>query len=233
MGGKKESKPKAPPAPSFTPSTIKYGDQVVGKTYKDKNLGVVTQYMPDPAEVERKAIANQRINQILPTLGQTAPEIGQRYDQMMNDYVGQQTDLFNKEYDKAFKGIREDVTSRFGTTNSSQYYDKLGKLEQDVRTPAYLDIQRTGSMMRRDLDSQEQSRKLQELSALGYNLSADQQAFLSGIQSPVQTGQYYNNFNLQNYKNQMDQYNRNSPPQNQGGFMNSFLNAAMQSARVM
>lgn len=220
MSKKKKSKSSAPAAPSFTPSEIRYGDQVVGRTYMD-NGQIVNQYFADPAEQERKKVANERINQILPTLGQTAPEIGQRYDQMRDDYIGQQTDLFNKEYDKTLKGLREDVVSRFGTTNATPYYDKMTELERDVRAPAYLDIQRTGSLMRKDLDTQEQQRKLQELSALGYTLSADQQAFLSGLNAPIQAGQYANNFNQQNYLNRLNAYNQQQ--QQRANATNSFL----------
>lgn len=204
---RKKKKSSEPQAPSFTPSEIRYGDQVMGRTYMDPSGQIVSQYFADPAEIERKRVANERINQILPTLGQTAPEIGQRYDQMRDDYIGQQTDLFNTEYDKSLKGLREDVVSRFGTTKGSPYYDRLTKLEKDVKAPAYLDIQRTGSMMRKDLDSQEQQRKLQELSALGYTLSADQQAFLSNLQAPVQSSQLGNNFQQQNYLNRLNSFN--------------------------
>jgi hypothetical protein len=208
MGKKKKSNDSAPAAPAFTPSQVMIGNRVVGQTYMGPDGNIVTQYFESPEEIERRRISDQKINQILPTLGQTAPELGQRYDTMMNDYVSQQTDLFNRDYDKSLRGLREDIGSRFGTLKATPYFDKLQDLEKNVKAPAMLEIQRQGSMYRKDLDDQEQGRKLTELGALGYQLNTAQQNFLSGLQSPLTTATLMNNFNQNRYSQQLQGYNQ-------------------------
>lgn len=222
MSKKKKSSGSAPKPPKFSPSAVMYGDQLVGQTYKDKKLGIVTKYSPTPEEQARKSMADAQINAILPTLGQTAPEIGQRFDQMRDDYIGQQTDIFNREYDKTLRDLREDIGSRFGTLKATPYFDRLQSLERDIRIPAYLDIQRAGSLYRTDLDNQEQARKLNELSALGQSLTGAQQTFLNNIQAPLSSSQLMNNFNQNQYQQQLAQYQQDQA--RRASTTNSFLN---------
>lgn len=206
MSKKKSKSSSAPQPPAFTPSAIYIGGRMVGQTYLDNGV-VKTQYFESPEEIERRRISEQRVNQILPTLGQTAPEIGARYDQMRDDYIAQQTGMFDNEYNKTMKNLREDIGARFGTLKATPYFDKLEDLQKNVRNPAMLEIQRSGSMYRKDLDDQEQARKLNELSALGYSLNSQQQNFLSGLSAPQSLSGLFNQFNQNTYSQRLAQFN--------------------------
>lgn len=233
MGGSKKSS-KAPSAPKFQSSKIYEGDRLVGETYKDKKLGVITKYYDDPEETIRKQQAQEGINRILPTLGQTAPEMSAQYDQIAQSYTDQQTDAFNKIYNPQLKSLREDIGSRFGTLQNSQYFDALNDLEKNVRTPALLDIARSAQQQKTNLYNNQEAQKLQQLQALGYVLNNDQAAFLAGLQNPQQSSNSANSFNLQNYAQQLQnyQYQQNLALQKQQ-MGAQYLAAAMPDIKVM
>jgi hypothetical protein len=189
----------------FSPSALFYGGRMMGRTYQDPKYGFVAKYNPSKAERRQQALTQSRINALLPTLGQTAPQVGQRFDRMRDDYIGQQTDMFSKEYKKTLDGLREDIGSRFGTLKNSTYFDKLGRLQEDVYNPAILDIQRTGSLMRRDLDSQEQQRKMQELGALMGVFGQGQSNYMNQLNMPLQGSQLLNQWNLNQMQQQAQQ----------------------------
>jgi hypothetical protein len=206
MSRKKSKSSSAPQPPAFTPSDVLIGNRVVGRTYMDGGT-IKTQYFESPEEIERRRISEQRVNQLLPTLGQTAPEMGQRYDQMRDDYIAQQTGMFDTEYNKSMKNLREDIGARFGTLKATPYFDKLEDLQKNVRNPAMLEIQRSGSIYRKDLDDQEQAKKLNELSALGYSLNGQQQQFMQGLGSPLSAASLYNQFAQNSYSQRLSQFN--------------------------
>lgn len=201
-------KSKQPAPPRFQESEIKYGNQVIGRTYQD-NGKVVQQYFASPEEIERQKIANQKINQILPTLGQSDAELSSQYQQMQQAYTDNALQQFNNMYDPALRNMREDVASRFGTLAATPFLDQYTQMEKTVRQPALTQIVNQGIQMKQDLYNQNESRKLQELQALGYNLSSDQQLFLNSLQSTASATNAGNQFNLSNYKTQLDQYNTN------------------------
>lgn len=217
--GSSENKP--PKEPSFSPSATFYGDTMQSQTYKDPKLGLVTKYLPSAGEKERQQYAEEGINRILPTLGATAPEMGQRFDQMRNDYEAQQTDRFSREWDKTMRNLREDTASRFGTLKATPYFDKMNSMFQDVYNPAILDIQRTGSIMRSDLDAQEQNRKLQELGAYSAVMGGDNQNLLQNLQVPLQSSQMMNQFNQNQYTQQLQAYQNQQAQRNAA--TNNFL----------
>lgn len=222
---KSSSSAKKPATPQFSGSKIYYGDNLVGETLKQGN-DIITRYFPDPAEMERQKIADARINQLLPTLGQTAPELAAQYDQASNDWRNQQTDKFTQEYNKTMRGLREDTGRRFGTLKSSTYFDRMEDVTKNVWNPGILDINRNASIMRQDLSDQDQARKLRELSALGGTLSAGDQEFLGKLQPAYQGSQMGNNYNNNLYNAQMQQYQlglQQQAQQPKGGFMSNLL----------
>jgi len=216
MGGKKKEKSKAPAAPAFQASKIYNGDQLVGETYKDPVQGIITKYYEDPAEAERKKQAQSQINSILPTLGQTAPEMSAQYDQIANAYQDQATQAFDRLYNPRLKDLREDIGSRFGTLKATPYFDTLNDLETNVRTPALLDIANTAQQQKQSMYNNQEAQKLQRLQALGYLLNSDQTAFLQNVQAPQNSSIAGNNFNQSNYLQQLQQYNLNRQQQSQG-----------------
>lgn len=205
---KKSKTPPPPAAPAFEPSAIYYGDDLIGQTTKDKEQGIVTRYFPTAQEQEAKQYAQERISQILPTLGGTAPEIAEQYEGMAQDFIDSNVAAFNQQYDPLLRNLREDSMARFGTTNATPYQDRLYELEETSRAPAIADITRQGNLLKQSLFDQNMSRKLNELSALGYNLNANQQQFLSGLNAPQSASQLGNNFNLSRYTNQLNAYNQ-------------------------
>lgn len=219
-GDKKNSAPKVP---AFQPSEIRYGDNVVGKTFKDANGSIVTQFLPSPEESAREKMVQTRINEILPTLGQTAPELRAMYDEMGNTFINQQTEAFNREYEPIMRNMREDMFSRFGTGKSTPYLDKIQEMETNIRTPALRDIVQRGVLMKQDLGDQDQARKLRELSALGYNLSADQQDFLNMLAQGQNAASLGNQFNLNQYLYKAQQFNNDRAfrQQNTMGLLNA------------
>lgn len=205
---KKSKKQEAPKAPSFAPSTIMYGDQVVGKTYKDKKTGqIINQYLPSAEEQQQKQLAQSRINSILPTLGITAPEMSQQYDNIANSYINETTSNFDRAYQPFLRNQREDYASRFGGLANTPYIDAMRNNEEQIRQPALLSIANQANLLKKDLYSQQEQQKLNELQALGYNLNSTQQNFLNGLSQPLNASSLANNFNQNNYMQQLQQYN--------------------------
>ena len=198
---------KKPQAPEFQESETKYGNQTIGRTYRD-NGRIVQQYYASPEEIQRQQIANQKINEILPTLGQTGSELSAQYNQMQQAYTDNALQQFNNMYDPALRNMREDVASRFGTLAATPFLDQYKEMEKNIRQPALTQIVNQGIQLKQDLYNQNESRKLQELQALGYNLNADQQLFLNSLNSSLAGSNSANQFNLTNYKTQLDQYNK-------------------------
>jgi hypothetical protein len=204
---KKDDKKSAAPAPpSFQPSAVMYGDQLVGKTYQDPKLGIVSQYMPTAEEQARQRMSQERINQLLPTLGQTAPEIAAQFDQSVNDYADDATAQFMRQFSPLMRATREDYASRFGGLNNSPYLDRMQEMEETVRMPALASIARQASSMRQDLFDKDQARKLRELQALGYTLNEDQSNFITQLQTPNQNAQLGNQFNQNTYLYDLQRY---------------------------
>ena len=195
MGRGSEAPPPAPiPAPTFQPSEVRYGDTVVSKTYKDSNSGaIVTEYVPDPAEEQRKQEAQLKLNQAMSSLGQTAPELATRFDESEQAFVTDATQKFQEQYDPALRSLREDIASRFGTLNTSQFISGLNSLENN-RAEAIADIVNTGKQIRSDLVNQDETRKLNEVQALGGILNDAQTTMLNNTQASLNASQAMNDF---------------------------------------
>lgn len=117
---------KAPEPPAFQPSETRYGDTTVSKTYVDPTTGgIVTEYIPDPVEEQQKALTQQKINQIVSNLGKTAPELIAEYQKTEKAFTNNAKQNFLQEYNPALRELREDVASRFGSLNSSQFINNL------------------------------------------------------------------------------------------------------------
>jgi hypothetical protein len=230
---KKTQKP--PTAPGFQNSANFYGDQLASQTYMDPTYGVVTKYNPSPAESQSKSAAQSRINQILPTLGQTSPEMSKQFDDMSNAYADQATAAFNREYAPLQRNVREDYASRFGGGQNTPYIDAINDMETRQRVPALVDIANNATQKRQDLYNTQEQQKLNELQSLGYVLNGDQATFLQNLQNPQQVSSSTNNFNQQNYADQLKQYNADREfqlNQSQNSGLNQGLNALLAAGRM-
>ncbi|MFH0702147.1 MAG: hypothetical protein V2B14_01230 [bacterium] len=197
---------KAPKPPEFSPSEIRYGDTVIGKTFVDPaTKSVVNQYFPDPAEEERKRLAQQRINNITSTLGYTAPELAAQFNDAENAFVNDAEKKFSEQYDPALRSLRENIASRFGTLNSSQFLNGLNDLEKN-RSSAFVDIINRGKMIKNDLVSQDEARKLNELQSLTGVLSKDQASLLNNLQVPLSSSNAMNDFLNSQWMTQLQDY---------------------------
>jgi len=185
---------QAPTTPTFQPSQVMNGDTVVSKTYQDPATGaIITQYLPDPAEQARNQQVQQQLNQVVSTLGQTGSEMSTQFDQTKQAFINSASKSFQEQYDPALRNLREDIASRFGTLNSSQFVSGLNDLEKN-RANALAEIASTGETVKADLVNQEESRKLNQIQALGGVLSADQSTFLSSTQASLSASEALNDF---------------------------------------
>ncbi|MEI8390847.1 MAG: hypothetical protein WCG23_13300 [bacterium] len=190
MGRGQES---APPAPTYQPSVVKYGDTVVSKTYLDPSGSIVTQYVPDPAEEASKQLAQTKINDVMSTIGKTASELSSQFDSTKQAFINSASKSFQDQYDPALQSLREDIASRFGTLNSSQFISGLNSLEKN-RANALAEIASKGETVKADLVNQDETRKLNEIKALGGVLSADQSNFLSTTKTSLSASEALNDF---------------------------------------
>lgn len=183
-----------PPAPIFKPSEVRYGDTVVSKTYLDPATGsIVNQYVPDPAEEVRKQQAQLKLNDVMSTLGKTAPEMSAQFDQTKQSFINSASKSFQEQYDPALQSLREDIASRFGTLNTSQFISGLNSLEKN-RANALAEIASKGETVKADLVNQEESRKLNEMQVLGGILSDAQSSLLNTTKSSLNASQALNDF---------------------------------------
>lgn len=190
MGRGKE----APAPPVFASSEVKYGDTVVSKTFLDPNTGnIVTQYLTDPAEEQRKQQAQLKLNDVISTLGKTAPELSAQFDQTKQAFIDNATKNFQETYDPALKSLKEDIASRFGTLNTSQFISGLDSLEKN-RANALAEIATSAETVKADLVNQDESRKLNEIQALGGVLSDAQTAMLNGTKASLNASDAMNDF---------------------------------------
>ena len=184
----------APAAPTFSPSEVKNGDTVVSKTYLDPSSGsIVTQYIPDPVQAASQAAAQQQISQVMSTLGTTAPEMAQQFDQTAKAFTDAATQQFNQTYDPALTSLREDIASRFGTLNTSQFLSGLDKLQQ-TKANALANIADNAQMVKSSLVNQAEANKLNTIKTLGGVLSADQSTFLNDSSASLSASDALNNF---------------------------------------
>ncbi len=190
MGRGQES---APPAPTFQPSMVMNGDTVVSKTYQDGSGAIVTQYLPDPAEEARKQQTQLKLNDVVSTLGKTAPEMSAQFDQTKQAFIQSASKNFQEQYDPALQSLRENIAARFGTLNSSQFISELNALEKN-RASALSDIASTAESVKADLVNQEEARKLNEIQALGGILSDAQNSMLKSNQASLSASQALNDF---------------------------------------
>ena len=184
---------ETPPPPVFSPSVVMNGDTVVSKTYQDPSGSIVTQYLPDPAEQAAKQQAQFKLNDVMSTLGKTAPEMSAQFDQTKQAFINSASKSFQEQYDPALQSLREDIASRFGTLNSSQFISGLNGLEKN-RASALADIASTGESVKADLVNQEEARKLSEMQALGGVLSDAQSALLNNTKASLNASQALNDF---------------------------------------
>jgi len=184
---------ETPPPPTFKSSVVKNGDTVVSKTYQDSSGAIVTQYLPDPAEQAAKQQAQLKLNDVMSTLGKTAPEMSAQFDQTKQAFINSASKSFQEQYDPALQSLREDIASRFGTLNSSQFISGLNGLEKN-RASALADIASTGESVKADLVNQEEARKLSEMQALGGVLSDAQSALLNNTKASLNASQALNDF---------------------------------------
>lgn len=181
-------------APKFSSSEIRYGDTVIGKTYQDPATGaVVTQYIPDETEVQRKKLLQDQINTLSSSIGTTASELATQFNSTENAFISDATQKFLDQYNPTVRSLREDVSSRFGTLNSSEFLDGLKGLES-TKASALVDIINRGKLIKSDLVNQDESRKLNQLQALSAALGNDTSSFQNTASISLDTSNALNDF---------------------------------------
>jgi len=213
---------KAPKAPAYQPSEIKYGDTVIGKTYVDPTTGaIVTQYIPDPAEAQRQSLIQQKINEIAQSLGTTSPELNEQFNQTQNAFIDDAKRQFSDQYDPSLKNLREDTASRFGTLNTSEFFNGLNDLEK-IKSNALIDIINRGKMLKNDLVNQNEANKLNALAALNGTLSSDSATSLQNMDSSLASSNALNGFLNSQWMTQLNYYMQNQA--NKRAYTSSLVN---------
>jgi len=185
---------ESPQPPAFSSSEVKYGDTVISKTYLDPSTGsVVTQYLADPAEQQRKQEAEQKINQVISSLGTTAPDLSTQFNQTKEAFINSATQSFDETFEPALRSLKEDIASRFGTLNSSEFLSGLDNLEHN-RAKALTDIAYKAENVKADLVNQDEARKLSQIEALGGVLSDNQSAAVSAAKTSLSASDSLNDF---------------------------------------
>lgn len=224
MGRGSES---APPAPSYSPSEVRYGDTVVSRTYLDPNTGtIVNQYLADPAEQAAKQQAQLKINEIVSTLGKTAPEMADQFNQSAKAFSDSAQEQFQEAYEPALRSLREDIASRFGTLNTSQFINGLDSLEKN-RADALSDISMKAQIMKSDLVNDEEARKISEIQALGGVISDSQSSMLNTTKASLTAAEALNDFISGQWMQQLKSYT--SDLSNKRKLTGSLLNNAIST----
>ena len=195
-----------PKTPTYKSTTTNYTGSGTGNTYYDKKTNsYVNKYTADAAEQVRKTLVQNSMNDLILNLGQTAPEVSKQYDDIEKSYVNDATKKFMDTYNPALRSLQEDVASRFGTLNSSQFLDGVTDLEKN-RASALVDIINQGKQVKSDLYNQEEANKLNQLKSLGGILSNDQQNVLDSLQLQSETNNNVNDYYLSQWTQQMNNY---------------------------
>lgn len=209
MGRGSSTPAPEPVAPTYTTSEIKYGDKVIGKTYQDPITGnIVTEYYPDSEEEERKALLQEKINSITSTIGKTDDSLAQEYSTTAKAFAGDAQKQFLEEYTPALSALRENVASRFGSLNNSQFFDNLNSLEKN-RSSALADIATKAELLKTDLVNQNEALKLSQLQTLGGTLNDDQSTFLNSLGSALSSSSVMNDFLNSQWMSKMQNFTSN------------------------
>jgi len=219
---------EAPAPPTFNSSEVRFGDTVVSKTFLDPATGsVVNQYVADPAETLRKQQAELKLNSVMSTLGKTAPELSAQFDQTKQAFINNATQSFQETYDPALRSLKEDIASRFGTLNSSEFLSGLDNLERN-KAKAYADIANKAESVKADLVNQDETRKLNEIQALGGVLSDSQDAMLSGTKALLTAAESLNDFMSGQWMQQLKAYTSDQTSKRR--MITSMYNTTMNTA---
>lgn len=228
MDGSKKSGSGSVQAPvvKYQPGAVYYGGQELASSKKEKGRGIVTRYNPTQSEEQARGMAFDAIPGILEYIKAGGSDA--RANELANAYVDDAVSQFDRTYKPAMRDMGEDYARRFRTLNATPYLDKFSEMEQNVRVPAYQNIARQGTLLKQDLMNQDQQRAIQQLQAMGYALSGNQQQFLQGVGSAVDNAKTGTNIALQNAANQMraDMFNRQMSANNTNSFL-GFLGGLM------
>jgi len=213
----------APSAPSYKSSVVKDGTNTVSTTYQDPTTGsIVTQYIPDAAQAAGQSEAEQGINQIIPTLGQTSPEMAKEYDQAAQAYSDAAMQQFNNSYVPQLTNLRENIASRFGTLNSSQFLSGLNSLQQ-TQANALAGIAEKAQTIKSQLATQTENNQINAMHALGGVLSADQTALNDNAKTSLNASQSLNDFLNSQWMKQLSAYTSSQNSQRQ--LLGTMINA--------
>jgi hypothetical protein len=199
-------------------------------TYMGPQGRIETKYWEDPADIEVRDQNRKQLMELMPQIGRPSQAILDESRRQEETYRAAAMDKFNKEYDKTYKALREDVGARFGTLSVTPFTDQLGELERDIKQPAYNDIIRSSILMGKDFVNQEEMRKLQQLQALGGMYSGSLQQQLAGLPIGLQLSQQGNNWAQNNYMGQLQAYQSRlaaNASRSQGGGLGSSLLSAI------
>jgi len=195
-----------PKHPSYAYGELRYGDALLGKTYRDPQTGnLVNQYTPDPFEEQRRALVQSKMNDIISNFGTVSPSKASMYDALEKNFITDATQKYMQEYLPTVQSLKEDIASRFGTLNSSNFLDRLDSLENN-KSNAFADIINKGLSYKNELINQDESSRLNQLKALSAILSQDNGNLIDALNVPMSSAKNMSEFLNQQYVEQLKTY---------------------------
>jgi len=202
---KADPKPVTPVAPKFQGSEVRYGGRTVGKTYLDANGNMITDYLEDPAEAQRKAQRQSKIDAYEGKINVFDPKMISQWDQTKQAFSDKNREGFDKMWDESSRQTREDTASRFGNIDTSVYSDRMSDLDE-MKSNAYTDISRDSQLLREQLQDNELDKRYQYLNWLQSGVDNAESMAQQAYNNATSSNQLINNFNQGNYGTQAGIY---------------------------
>lgn len=195
-----------PVAPSISVGEFKIGDKTVSKTYYDSAKNTyVNQYIPDEEELNFQGSIKQKLSSLLSSLGFTSNEQKNELDSIEQAYINDGTTQFMKQYEPQLKNLRENIASRFGSLNSSDFADRLSNLE-NARASALSDIINKAQLYKNDIYNSKEKNKIDGINTLSGLMNSDTNQILAGISASMKASDYVNQLLQKNYQDQLSQW---------------------------
>lgn len=222
---KKITPPAAPSKPAYTSTALNVEDFGTANTLKKGN-STVNEYVPSEMESFMNALAGGKASEAMIDLNSNDKQMANYYADMENVYVNDALNKLYTEYDNSYSALKEDVASRFGSLNSSQFLNALNGLEQ-AKMEGTTDIINQGKMYSNQLAQADQVQLLNTISALTSVLNNNYNNALNAISLQNQINNDSASIANSVYQTQMGNYTSqlNNVNNNYTNLANAFLNS--------
>lgn len=187
-----------PKAPAFQGSQYQFGNDIKSKTYKEKN-NVITQFNPTTQEKQ----AYDYIQSTLKPLYANAIT-GQNFDKYTNEYVQNQKNLANKDFENSIRLYKAGLVSS-GQNGSSEGLSRLRPL-QDSYMQTMADINANAPTYANQLRNNELAYNSNLLANAVNGLNQFYNTGNTFNSNATQLSQFGNDWANKNFQNQIEAY---------------------------